>query len=153
MRASRPCSKPILLAILAAVCLLVGCAPPPSDGETPDLTKSVIDERINDARVFDVPPENGQGEPISWRFDEREPKEITVIDEQVEGKHATIILDIKTRGSLGRAKNDRELAGQIKTEWELKSNLVLRRWEIVWVDNISMKYKDVPKPEGPGKMP
>ena len=114
-------------------------------GEIPELTEVTISERINDAGVWEVPEENGQGEPISWRFAENEPKEIAVIDKQIEGDRATIVLDIKTR-SAPNARSPRYLAGQIRTEWELKTGWVLRRWEIVRTENISMKYKLLPKP-------
>ena len=89
-------------------------------------------------------PENGTGEPISWSFDEDEPKEIVVVEKQGKGAHVTIILDIKTQSS-PRANNLRYLAGQIRTDWELQTGWVLRRWEIVNTENISMKYKDLPK--------
>lgn len=135
---------------------MVGCVPPPqgdpaADGsqEIPEITKALIDERINDTRVFEIPPESGKGEPISWGFDFDEPKEITVVDQKVEGTHATIVLDIKTK-SAPRARVHRELAGQIRTDWELQTSLVFRRWEIVNTENISMKYKDFPKAEGNG---
>ncbi|MFN2500486.1 MAG: hypothetical protein ABR530_00555, partial [Pyrinomonadaceae bacterium] len=85
------------------------------------------------------------GEPISWGFDEDEPKEITVVEQQINGNQATIILDIKTRSN-PRARVLRELVGQIRTEWRLETGWVLRRWEIVNTENISMKYKDLPKP-------
>lgn len=111
----------------------------------PELTKEIIDERINDARVYEVLPENGTGEPISWSFDEDEPKEIAVIEKQMDGPRATLLLDIKTQSS-PRASNLRYLAGQIRTEWGLQTGWVLRRWEIVDTENISMKYKDLPKP-------
>jgi hypothetical protein len=68
-----------------------------------------------------------------------------VVEKHVEGRHATIVLDIKT-SSAPRARNQRYLAGQIRTEWELQTGWVLRRWEIVETENISMKYKDLPKP-------
>jgi len=141
-------SRTLLLVIVAAVILATGCAPPPSaDGDTPALNKEVIDDRINDSGVYDVPPENGQGKEIWWRFARNEPKEITVVEQQIEGTKATIILDINTHGNMGKAKTVRYLSGRLRTEWELKSNLVFRRWEIVWTENISMKYKDVPNPE------
>lgn len=129
---------------------LIGCGGPPQStgtpGEgTPELTKAVIDERINDAYVSNVGPENGQGPPTGWSFDEDEPKEITVVEQKIDGNKATIILDIKTR-SAPYAKNLRVLEGKIRTEWELQRGLVLRRWEIVETENISMKYKDMPKP-------
>ncbi len=111
----------------------------------PELTKQVIDERINDTGVWDIPPESGTGEPISWRFDEDEPKEIVVVDQQIDGTKATIILDIKTQSS-PRASNLRVLSGRIRTEWRMQTGWVLRRWEIVDTENISMKYRDVPKP-------
>lgn len=132
-----------------------GCAPSPQGGgpnspasasqEIPELTKEIIDERINEARVYEVMPESETGEPIPWSFDEDEPKEITVVDQQMEGTRANLILDIKTQSS-PRSNNLRHLAGQIRTEWELKTGWVLRRWEIVRTENISMRYKDLPKP-------
>jgi hypothetical protein len=133
---------------------LFGCAPPykPGDGESasesgglPELTDDLIRDRVNGSRVFEVPPESGIGDPISWGFDEDEPKEITILDKQMDGGRATIVLDIKTQSS-PRARNLRYLAGQIRTEWELQTHVVLRRWEIIRTENISMKYKDLPKP-------
>ena len=120
-----------------------------SEGQTgpnglPELTKEIIDERINDAHVYEVKPESGTGDPIRWSFDRDEPKEIVVIDKQVDGSRATIILDIKTQSS-PRARTQRHLAGQIRTDWELRTGWVLRRWEIVDTENISMKYRDLPK--------
>jgi len=129
------------------------CGGPPSStreqaatesGGLPELTDEIIHERINDARVRDVPEENGTADPISWGFYQSEPKEITVVDKQVNGGQATIILDIKTRSAPG-TRNPRELAGQIRTEWRLETGWVLRRWEIVRTENISMKYKNLPK--------
>ena len=134
-----------------------GCAPSSSQGDgkqspsasgsndLPELTEEMIHERINDAGVREVPEENGTAEPISWSFDEEEPKEITVVEKQMEGERATIVLDIKTR-SASNVRNPRYLAGQIRTEWELKTGWVLRKWEIVKTENISMKYKNLPKP-------
>jgi hypothetical protein len=146
-----------LLSLFLGLALLLagstGCAPSvsPGDGkqgsstDLPELTEEVIRERINDAGVWEVPEENGTAEPISWRFDEDEPKEITVVEKKVDGVRATIVLDIKTRSALNR-RNPRSLAGQIRTEWELKTGWALRRWEIVMTENISMKYKNLPKP-------
>ena len=111
----------------------------------PPLNKEVIDERINDARVYEVLPESGTGDPIPWSFDEDEPKEIVVVEQQIDGLQATIILDIKTESS-PRANNRRYLSGQIRTDWRLETGWVLRRWEIVNTENISMKYRDLPKP-------
>ena len=81
-----------------------GCAPSSSQGDgnqsgsasvsndLPELTEEMIHERINDAGVREVPEENGAAEPISWSFDEEEPKEITVVEKQMEGERATIVL-------------------------------------------------------------
>jgi hypothetical protein len=145
------------LSLLLAAALVLACGgPPPSSeraasGEIPEITDELIYERINDAWVRDVPPEDlaspgntAPREPIFWNFDHDEPKEITVVDKQQNGTHATIVLDIKTSTS-PRAKVNRQLAGQIKTEWELRTGWVLRRWEIAHTENISMKYKDLPK--------
>jgi len=146
--------------LLSVLFLLIacsfGCAPSlqnngnqsSSAGESndlPDVTEDLIRERINDAFVRRVPEENAAAEPISWNFDEDEPKEITVVEKKIDGTRATIILDIKTTSS-PRAREPRQLAGQIRTDWELKTGWALRRWEIVETENISMKYKVLPKP-------
>ena len=131
-----------------------GCAPSSQSGQTPsgaasqdipELTQETINERINDARVYEVMPESGTGEPIPWGFDEDEPKEISVVERQVDGDRAIIVLDIKTQSS-PRSNNLRRLEGRIRTDWRLSTGWVLRRWEIVNTENISMKYKDLPKP-------
>jgi hypothetical protein len=150
-----------LLASFLGLALLLacsfGCAPssstddgkqsPPAtvSNDLPELTEEMIRERINDAGVREVPEENGIAEPINWSFDEEEPKEIAVVEKQMEGERATIVLDIKTR-SASNARNPRYLAGQIRTMWELKTGWALRKWEIVRTENISMKYKNLPKP-------
>ena len=145
----------VLLSTFLGLALLLacsfGCAPSKqsqsdsASNELPELTEEIIRERINDAGVWEVPEENGAAEPISWRFDEDEPKEIAVVEKQTEGARATIVLDIKTR-SAPNMRNPRSLAGQIRTEWELKTGWALRRWEIVRTENISMKYRNLPKP-------
>jgi hypothetical protein len=150
----------LLSAFLGLALLLAGssgCAPSASRGDgnqspsnsaptdLPELTEEIIRERINDTWVRDVPEENGAAEPISWNFNEDEPKEITVVEKQMQGERATVLLDIKTRSAL-YMRNPRSLAGQIRTMWQLKTGWLLRRWEIVETENISMKYKNLPKP-------
>jgi len=147
----------LISAFLGSALLLAcsfGCAPsgggsqgPPGSASTdvPELTEEIIRERINDARVYEVPEEGGTSRPISWGFDENEPKEIVVIEKQNEGTRTTIVLDIKTTSS-PRSREPRYLAGQIRTMWELRTGWVLRKWEIVETENISMKYKNLPQP-------
>ena len=104
----------------------------------------MIRERINDAYISEVPAENGTDKPIPWNFRENEPKEIAILEKQIDGGRATIVLDIKTSSAPGRRPI--HLAGQIRTEWALKTGWVLRRWEIVRTENISMKYGNLPNP-------
>ena len=119
--------------------------PASTSNEPLEITEEIINERINNAHVRDVPEENGASEPISWTFIYSEPKEIKVVDKQVNGERATIVMDIKTSSS-PRSREQRYLAGQIRTEWELRTGWVLRQWEIVDTENISMKYRKLPKP-------
>ena len=147
---------PLTAFLALLICCSFGCAPSNSAGDTaqnsaastdiPELSDEIIRERINDTGVWDVPEENGKGEPISWRFDEDEPKEIAVVERKIDGTRATIVLDIKTRSAPGW-RNPRALAGQIRTEWKLETGWALRQWEIKRTENISMKYKNLPKPD------
>lgn len=133
-----------------------GCAPSspgddtqnssaPGANDLPEITDETLRKEINDVYLREVPEENGAGEPISWRIDENEPKEFTIVDKQIDGTRATIVLDIKTRSAPG-ARSPRQLAGRIRTKWELQTGWALRTWEIVETENISLKYKNLPKP-------
>lgn len=146
----------IVFSVLAlAAVFSAGCGGPPENGgqspagssskDAPELTDAVINERINDAWLRDVPPEDPTLKPIFWNFDENEPKEIKIIDRQTDGDEVIIVLDIKTSSS-PRSREPRYLAGQIRTHWKLKTGFVLRMWEIVETENISMKYQNLPKP-------
>lgn len=134
----------------------LGCAPASNGGSqtdsassAPDGLPEIPDEKlhreINDVYLREVPEETGTGEPISWRFDESEPKEFTVVEKTLDGNRATIVLDVKT-GTAPNAGSPKSLAGQIRTKWELQTGWAMRTWEIVETDNISMKYKNLPKP-------
>lgn len=148
-----------LLGLILLLACSFGCAPSSSPGggeqsgsassngsnDSLELTDEIIRERINGARVRQIPEENAAAEPISWSFYEEEPKEISVVEKQIEATRATLLLDIKTK-SAPDARNQRYLAGQIRTEWELQTGWVLRRWEIVRTENVSMKYKNLSQP-------
>lgn len=148
----------IFLGLALLLAFSSGCAPSssPSDGkqnssassasnDLPEITDEMIRERINNAFVGKVPEENGTAAPISWSFDKDEPKEILVVEKQIEGERATVVLDIKT-SSAPNSREPRQLAGQIRTDWELRNGWVVRKWKIVKTENISMKYKNLLKP-------
>ena len=155
MRVNEVIERTGLFVLVLLLACTIACGPPASQGnaqqgdaasgERPELTDELIRRRINDARVYEVKPESGTGDPIPWGFDEDEPKEITVVDKQVTGDSATVVLDIKTQSS-PHARNLRSLSGRIRTDWRLETGWVLRRWEIVNTENISMTYRDLPKP-------
>lgn len=148
------------LALLLAACSF-GCAPSSSRGDgkqsepassasndLPEITDETLSVKINDVYLREVPEENGAGKPISWRIDEDEPKEFKVVEKQMEGERATIVLDVKT-WSAPAAPAQRYLAGQIRTKWELQTGWALRTWELVETENISMKYKNLSNPPPP----
>ena len=133
-----------------------GCAPPVSQGggsngsvssseNLPEITDEILRNEINDIYIREVPEETGADDPISWRVDFNEPKEYTVVDKQIEGERATIIIDIKTQSAPG-ARSPKYLAGQIRTIWRMETGWALRTWEIEETENISLKYKNLPKP-------
>ncbi|MCP9496468.1 MAG: hypothetical protein MSG64_18660 [Pyrinomonadaceae bacterium MAG19_C2-C3] len=112
----------------------------------PELTEEKIRETINDARVRNVPEVANASKPISWNFDSDEPKEFKAIETQVDGDKATVVMDLMTR-SAADARNPQELSGKIRLHYELQRGWVLRQWQIVKVENISMTYKNLVKPE------
>jgi hypothetical protein len=118
-----------------------------SDGR-PEITDEKIRDNINGRRVEGVPEETNASPPINWTFLPDEPKEFTVLEKQVKDEEATIIIDMKTRSAEGSG-NPRHLSGKLRLHYELQNEFVWRKWRIVEVENISMKYKNEPKQEQP----
>jgi len=138
---SRRASSLLLLLFLSA---LAGAAceggPPPEDPR-PEITLESIREDLNGQRVS-VPAEGDASEPSSWRFFPNEPKEIEIVEKQLAGDRATFLIDLRTRSS-PRAEQQgitRRLAGRLRLHYELQTGFVLRKWEIVRIENISFVY-------------
>ena len=128
----------ILLSALAAAC---EGGPPPED-RLPEITLETIREDINGKQV-EVPAEDGASEPSSWRFFPNEPKEIEIVEKQLAGDKATFVIDLRTRTS-PRAEQQgitKKLAGRLRLHYELQTGFVLRKWEIVRIENISFVYQ------------
>ncbi|HEX7175333.1 MAG TPA: hypothetical protein VF240_08755 [Pyrinomonadaceae bacterium] len=114
---------------------------PPEDLR-PEITLENIREDINEKRVS-LPAESDASEPSSWRFYPSEPKEIEILEKQLAGDRATFVIDLRTRTS-PRAEQQgitKKLAGRLRLHYELQSYVVLRKWEIVRIENISFAYQ------------
>lgn len=121
-----------------------GSKPPPD--ALPALSDEKIRETLYHAWVPDVPEEAGAAKPITWHFLRDEPTELAIVERQMDGERATVVVDVTTRSS-PRARSPKALSGRIRLHYELQTELFLRRWTVVDVDNISMKYREEPKPE------
>ena len=112
-----------------------------------------INKVINTAWVEAVPAADGKGRPAGWGFEEREPKEIAVVEQKVEGDRATFVVDIKTR-SHPRDRRQMSLEGRLKLHMELRQEFIFREWRVTDVENISFKYTMLqPPPPLPGESP
>ena len=130
----------LLLPALAGACKV---DPPPED-RRPDITVETILEDLNGQRI-DVPAEDSTSEPSSWRFFLNEPKEIKILEKQLAGDKAILVIDLRTSTS-PRAEEQgikKKLAGKLRLHYELKSYFVVRKWEIVGMENISFVYQKV----------
>lgn len=107
----------------------------------PQINEEKIQRHLIGERVRNVPDETNAAAPISWSFDEGEPKELSIVEKQMDGDKATVVIDIKTRTKEGVTPS-RQLAGRLRLHYELQTDWVLRKWEIVKIDNISMKYRN-----------
>jgi hypothetical protein len=114
----------------------------------PDITPEKIRHHIVGKSVGGVPEENNAAEPVNWLFLDEEPKEFNVVEKQMDGERATIVIDMQTR-STPDARNQRRLAGRLRLHYELQAGWLTRTWEIVEIENISMKYKN----ESPDALP
>ena len=135
----RECSL-LLLLLLSALAGACERRPPPEDLR-PEIPLENIREDINGQRVS-LPAEGDASEPSSWRFFLNEPKEIEILEKQLAGDKATVLIELWTRTS-PRAEQQgitKKLAGRLRLHYELKSYFVVRKWEIVRIENISFKY-------------
>ena len=138
---SRRAFSLLLLLFLSALAGACEGGPPPED-RRPEITVEKIREDLNGQRVS-LPAEGGASEPSSWRFFLNEPKEIEILEKQLAGDQATLVIDLRTRTS-PRAEQrgiTKRLAGRLRLHYELKSYFVVRKWEIVRIENISFAYQ------------
>jgi hypothetical protein len=99
-------------------------------------------EDINGQRV-NLPAEDGASQTSSWRFFLNEPKEIEILEKQLAGDKAILVIHVRTRTS-PRAEQQgikKTLAGKLRLHYELQSYLVVRKWQIVGMENISFAYQ------------
>jgi hypothetical protein len=115
-----------------------------SHEELPPLSLDNVRRDIN-GQFVRVPAADGKSEPIPWVFDPFEQKEINVVDQKIEGDRATFLIDMKTH-TQPRSRKPRSLSGQLRLHYRLQSGLVLRRWEIEEIENVSFTYTDEPPP-------
>ena len=144
----------LLFAVLAAASACNASPPPPDP--PPALNDEKIRESIVQAWVQEVPEETGAAKPITWHFRRNEPTELTIVEKQIDGEQATVVVDVKTRTAPG-SKSPRVLSGRLRLHYRVETELFLRSWRVVDVDNLSMKYRDEPAPaaqpapgDGPG---
>lgn len=138
---SRRAFSLLLLLFLSALTGACEGGPPPED-RRPEITLEDIGEDINGKQV-EVPAEGGASEPSSWQFLANEPKEIEILEKQLAGNRATVVVDMRTRTS-PRAEEQgyaKRLAGRLRLHYELQTHFVLRKWEIVRIENISFAYQ------------
>lgn len=131
----------LLLLFLSALAGACKAGPPPED-RRPEITVETILEDLNNQRI-NVPAENGTAEPSTWRFFLNEPKEIEIVEKQLAGDKAILVIDARTRTS-PRAEQQgikKKLAGRLRLHYELQTYLVVRKWEIVGMENISFAYQ------------
>ena len=131
----------LLLLLLSALACACKPGPPPED-RRPEITVETILEDLNGQRI-DVPAEDGASEPSSWRFFLNEPKQIEILEKQLAGDKAILVIELRTRTS-PRAEQQgikKMLAGKLRLHYELQSYFVVRKWEIVGMENISFAYQ------------
>lgn len=136
----RACSL-LLLLFLSALAGACEGGPPP-ENPRPEITLEKIREDINGKQV-EVRAEGGASEPPIWRFYPDEPKEIEIIEKQLAGDQASFVIDMRTRTSPRSEEKGytKRLAGRLRLHYELQSYFVLRKWEIVRIENISFAYQ------------
>ena len=130
----------------ASACAAGPEAPAPSRDARPALGDEKIRESIFDAWVEEVPEEKGAAKSITWHFRPDEPTEVAIVEQQMDGDKATVVVDVTAR-SAPRARSPKVLSGRLRLHYELQTELFLRKWRIVDVDNLSMKYREEPKPD------
>jgi hypothetical protein len=138
---SRRAFSLLLLLFLSALTGACEGGKPPED-RLPEITLENIREDINGKQVR-VASENGSAETSGWRFYPNEPKEIEIVEKQMAGNQATFVIDMRT-GTSPRSEQQgitKRLAGRLRLHYELQSYFVVRKWEIVRIENISFAYQ------------
>lgn len=130
----------LLLSLSLSSCACEGGKPP--EDKLPEITLENIRKDLTGKQVR-VPSETDSAETSGWRFNANEPKEIEIVEKQYAGKEATFVIDLRTSTlpSAEQQGTTKRLAGRLRLHYKLESYFVVRKWEIVQIENISFAYQ------------
>jgi hypothetical protein len=114
----------------------------PVEEQRPEITTEKIREDLNDERV-EVPADDVTSESSIWRFFPAEPKEVEIVEKHLAGDQATLVVNVRTRTSPRSEQQGyrKILAGRLRLYYELRSYVVVRKWEIVRIENLTFAYQ------------
>lgn len=137
----------IPLLLLATAACGGGAQQQSAQDQLPEITLDSLREDLNGEWVK-VPAADGKSKPLSpWVFAHDEPKEVKILEQKIEGETATFLVELQTH-TAPKSKNHYSLSGQLRLHYRLDSGLVLRKWEIDQIENISFKYvNEQPTPD------
>jgi len=138
----------ILFSLAALLCALTAC------GESPQSTAGDSNMRAADqganpmeiavekiardlvGRVVPITELAGDGTPTDWTFEAEEFKQVEIVDTQINGNTATIVIFMTTRNNAGPEDDAVQVSGKLQLRYEREGD----RWNLKTIENLTFRY-------------
>ena len=141
-----------LLRFLSSTALLLGALA--ACGESPTATADSANVRAADqgagqkeipvekivrdvvGRVVPITEVRGDGAPTDWTFEADEFKQVEIVEAQVTGNSASIVILMTTRNNPGPNEDAVQVSGKLQLRYERTGS----RWDLKAIENLNFRY-------------
>ena len=87
-------------------------------------------------RVVPITELAGDGTPTDWTFEAEEFKQVEIVDTQINGNTATIVIFMTTRNNAGPEDDAVQVSGKLQLRYEREGG----RWNLKTIENLTFRY-------------
>jgi hypothetical protein len=78
----------------------------------------------------------GQAQPMSWTFEENEPKQVEILERQAKDNDIALIIQMSTSGAPGSQDANVQLTGRLRLHYQWNN----QDWILGRIDNVTFRY-------------
>jgi hypothetical protein len=138
----------LLLSALLLLGALAACGESPSDAAGSANVRAAdqggsqndipVEKVVRDVvgRVVPITEASGEGAPTDWTFEADEFKQVEIVESQLTGNTASIVIFMTTRNNPGPNEDAVQVSGKLQLRYERANG----RWNLKAIENLNFRY-------------